>query len=160
MDTADEATNSISDTDLCDLNIDIAKSFWLTRLLKRLKNEAYESLVTELDDEVVEEKQLISGIEHRKLIEDHCTTIKHTISMQLQSRYDALPKRGRSFSWSPFKIGGFPISWDTAHYWLTAMLSGSRPLVDTWELDRKAFKLKLLKLTDSLSTSGSNNFVS
>ncbi|KAF7892123.1 hypothetical protein EAF00_008425 [Botryotinia globosa] len=134
-------------------------SLGLTRLLQRLEIEASMPPLN-LDDEVVNTKQTISGNELRNNVESHGTTSRQLSTFSSGVKYDYIPNvvvqpvsiSGKRIPWSPlFELDLFPTSQSTrGNGCEMSIASLTRPLIDVWDKDIKEWKLKLQKFRKTL----------
>ncbi|TGO35638.1 hypothetical protein BHYA_0151g00110 [Botrytis hyacinthi] len=118
---------------------DVHGSLGLTRLLQRLEIEASMPPLN-LDDEVVDTKQFISGNELRNDIEIHATPVKQMSIFYRCVEYGFMPNTvvqhvpipGKGIHWSPlFELDLFPASQNTRGYRrVMALAPSSSPLID------------------------------
>ncbi|KAF7857298.1 hypothetical protein EAF04_009539 [Stromatinia cepivora] len=132
--------------------VDVPGSPGLTRLFERLELEASIAPM-DLHDEVVEEKQLVSGIELRDNIERDGTTNRQISSAYSDVKYGTMPNGAlqpipttrKRLPWSPlFELDIFPTS---------RSAPASAPSIKMWNINTEVenWKLKLSKLTKILS---------
>lgn len=113
-----------------------------------------------LDDEVVNTKQTISGNELRNNVESHGTTSSQLSTLCNGVKYIYIPNTvvqpapisGRRIPWSPlFELDLFPTSQSTRGNGCGMTIASiSRPLIDVWDKDTKDWKLKLRKFRQTL----------
>ncbi|TEY55617.1 hypothetical protein BOTCAL_0231g00040 [Botryotinia calthae] len=138
---------------------DVHGSLGLTRLFQRLEIEASMPPL-DLDDEVMETKQTISGNELRSDIECYGRTTRPISALSSHMRYGYIPNAlvqpvtipGKGIPWSPlFELDLFPTSQNTrgSRRGLVLPLSSS-PLIDMWDKDLEEWKLKLRKFRKTL----------
>ncbi|THV54720.1 hypothetical protein BGAL_0021g00230 [Botrytis galanthina] len=138
---------------------DFHGSLGLTRLLQRLEIEAFMPPLN-LDDEVVNTKQTISGNELRNNVESHGTTSSQLSTLCNGVKYIYIPNTvvqpapisGRRIPWSPlFELDLFPTSQSTRGNGCGMTIASiSRPLIDVWDKYTKDWKLKLRKFRQTL----------
>ncbi|KAF7941610.1 uncharacterized protein EAE97_006447 [Botrytis byssoidea] len=138
---------------------DFHGSFGLTRLLQRLEIEASMPPLN-LDDEVVNTKQTISGNELRNNVESYGTTSRQLSTFSSGVKYAYIPNvvvqpvsiSGKRIPWSPlFELDLFPTSQSTrGNGCEMSIASLTRPLIDVWDKDIKEWKLKLQKFRKTL----------
>ncbi|KAF5869225.1 putative tetratricopeptide repeat family protein [Botrytis fragariae] len=124
----------------------------LTGLFRLLEIEASMPPLN-LDDEVVDTKQFISGNELRNVIECHETSVKQMSILYNRAEYGYMPNNvvqpvlipRKEIQWSPlFELDLFPTSQNTCHYRRGVVLApSSSPLIDVWEKEIKEWKFKL-----------------
>ncbi|TGO64934.1 hypothetical protein BOTNAR_0083g00170 [Botryotinia narcissicola] len=120
---------------------DFHGSLGLTRLLQRLEIEASMPPLN-LDDEVVNTKQTISGNELRNNVESHGTTNRQLSTFSSGVKYAYIPN---------VVLDLFPTSQSTrGNGCEMSIASLTRPLVDIWNKDVKEWKLKLQKFRKTL----------
>ncbi|TGO29248.1 hypothetical protein BPAE_0017g00560 [Botrytis paeoniae] len=127
-------------------DIDVPGSPGLTQLFRLLEIEASMPPLN-LDDEVVDTKQFISGNELRNDIECHKTSIKQMSVLYSCAEYGFMPNTvvqpvpipGQGIQWSPlFELDLFPTSQYTrGHRRGTMLAPSSSPLIDVWEKEIK-----------------------
>ncbi|KAJ8058773.1 hypothetical protein OCU04_011762 [Sclerotinia nivalis] len=138
--------------------VDVPGSPGLTRLFELLELEASITPM-DLDDEVVEEKQLVSGTELRDKIERDGTTNRQISSAYSHVKYGTMlkaavrpvPTTRKRLPWSPlFELDIFPTSRSAPGHRMM-LASVSTRSIETWNIEVEDWKLKLSKLTKTLS---------
>ncbi|TGO16928.1 hypothetical protein BTUL_0022g00290 [Botrytis tulipae] len=138
---------------------DFHGSLGLTRLLQRLEIEASMPPLN-LDDEVVDTKQTISGNELQNNVESHGTTSSQLSTLCSGVEYGYIPNTvvqpvsisGKRIPWSPlFELDLFPTSQSTRGNGRGIVIaSTSSPLIDVWKREIKEWKIKLQKFRKTL----------
>ncbi|KAF7891525.1 uncharacterized protein EAF02_001850 [Botrytis sinoallii] len=136
-------------------DIDVPGSPGLTRLFRLLDIEASMPPLN-LDDEVVDKKETISGNELRNNVESHGTTSKQLSTLCSRVKYayipnvviQPVPTPVKRIPWSPlFELEIFPTSRSTRGYDSgMTIASVSSPLIEVWKREIEDWELKLRKL--------------
>ncbi|KAM3154919.1 hypothetical protein ABEW05_004636 [Botrytis cinerea] len=138
---------------------DVHGSLGLARLFQRLEIEASIPPL-DLDDEVMETKQTVSGNELRSDIECYGRITRPISALSSQIKYVYIPNTvvkpahipGKRIPWSPlFELDLFPTPQNTRGSRRGLVLAPpSMPLIDVWDKDFKEWRLRLRKLRKTL----------
>ncbi|KAK6602450.1 hypothetical protein H4I95_07552 [Botrytis cinerea] len=138
---------------------DVHGSLGLARLFQRLEIEASMPPL-DLDDEVMETKQTVSGNELRSDIECYGRITRPISALSSQIKYVYIPNTvvkpahipGKRIPWSPlFELDLFPTPQNTRGSRRGLVLAPpSNPLIDVWDKDFKEWRLRLRKLRKTL----------